>query len=65
VVVSKFVDEKTGNAVSQADYGQLKRQGKLKNIVPPTYSDSSSSTLTVDVKEGDTQVVGPLDLKSK
>jgi hypothetical protein len=62
VLITKFVDKKTGKEPSADDYGQLEAQGALRNELPRQYGERGSSKLTAEVKEGET-VLQPFDLK--
>ena len=52
VMISKYVDIKTGNTPDKEDLEQLKAAGTIKNLVPAKYSDLEMDVLTADIKEG-------------
>jgi len=63
VLVRKLVD-KSGAVPSPEDYGQLEAAGKLKNAVPPQYSDTAFPKITMDVS-ADTKTLPPIELKGR
>jgi len=65
VLVGKFVDIKTGQALKQdEDFGQLLAQGKGYDVVPEVYRDHIKSPLNVEIKTGD-NALQPFELKSR
>jgi ABC-type Fe3+-hydroxamate transport system substrate-binding protein len=64
VLVGKFVDIKTGQALKQdEDFGQLLAQGKVYDVVPEVYRDHGKTPLNVEIKTGD-NALQPFELKS-
>ncbi|MCI0682933.1 MAG: carboxypeptidase-like regulatory domain-containing protein [Gemmataceae bacterium] len=64
VLVSKFVDKKTGQAPPPEEYGQLEASGLGKQVVPFKYTDRENTPLNVDIVEGKNELK-PFELKSK
>ncbi|HYT90656.1 MAG TPA: hypothetical protein VEL76_18255 [Gemmataceae bacterium] len=63
VVVSKWVDRKTGKDVTDAEeMEQMRARGDLRNLLPTKYSEASTSNLSAEIKAGE-NVLPPFDLK--
>lgn len=65
VMVSKYVDIKTGKAIEGEDYDQVIASGKAKNEIPAKYSRNEENPLTnIEIKDGMNELK-PFELKSK
>jgi hypothetical protein len=65
VLVTKYVDMKTGKAIEAEDYEQLIAAGKAKNELPARYSQNEENPLTgIEIKNGMNELK-PFELKSK
>jgi len=63
ITVTKYVDKK-GAAPSAEDYEQMLARGDLKSAIPLAYTDTDSTPLFADIKEGE-NVLPPLQLSKK
>jgi hypothetical protein len=65
VMVSKYVDVKSGKPIEAEDYDQVVASGKAKNELPDRYSRNEENPLSgIEIKDGMNELK-PFELKSK